>query len=357
MRQDVILEIKDLTISFRDAKDETVRIIRGVDLELPRGKTLAIVGESGSGKSLTVKSAMGLLPDNAYIEKGSIVFRPGDGSETDIAAMSKKKIISTINGSNIAMVFQDPLTILNPTMNIGAQVTEGMIKHGRISKNEAWDRAEELLDTVGIKNSGRVLHQYPHQLSGGMRQRVVIAIALACDPKLLICDEPTTALDVTVQARIIDTIKSIQAERDLSVLYITHDLGVVAEVADHVSVMYAGRIVESGTTEDIFFRPAHPYTWGLLSSVPSVGDFDDELYSIPGNPPDLSVEFKGDPFAVRNDMALDIDYEEEPPVFTLSDTHEVRSWLYDDKAPEVNMPEALQGRIRRMIEEANYAGL
>ncbi|MBP5299188.1 MAG: ABC transporter ATP-binding protein [Lachnospiraceae bacterium] len=355
MSEDLILEIKDLSVSFKEKK-RTTNVIRGVNLSLIRGKTLAIVGESGSGKSVTVKSVMALNTKGAVIDGGEILYhhKNSDGSvETvNITDLSSKQIIKTINGQRIAMVFQDPLAILNPTMTIGKQITEGMRLHRKISYKEAWVEAVKLLDHVGIREPELRMKQFPHQLSGGMRQRVVIAIALSCDPDVLICDEPTTALDVTIQARILELIKTIQKERGLSVIYITHDLGVVAQVADYVAVMYAGKVVEKGTAEDLFFKPAHPYTWGLLLSVPNVDRKEESLYSIPGNPPDLTKPIKGDAFAVRNENALPIDFEKEPPMFKLSETHYVASWLYDpENKAEVQIPEALKKRIFDMEEE------
>ncbi|MCD7735548.1 MAG: ABC transporter ATP-binding protein, partial [Lachnospiraceae bacterium] len=247
-----------------------VHAIRGVNLDLMKGETVAIVGESGSGKSVTMKAAMGILASNATVNSGSIEFtyHHADGTKetVDILQKDKKWIRKHINGKRIAMVFQDPMTSLDPTMPIGKQIMEGMIWHFKTPKKEAWDRAVDLLKEVGIEDAEKRMKNYPHQLSGGMRQRVVIAIALACNPDLLICDEPTTALDVTIQAKIVELIKRVQKERGISVIYITHDLGVVAKVADYVNVMYAGKIVEKGTINEIFYDPRHPYTWGLLSA-------------------------------------------------------------------------------------------
>ena len=352
MNEDLILEINDLSVSFKDRK-KAVNVIRGVNLSLIRGKTLAIVGESGSGKSVTVKSVMALNPKGAVIDGGEILYHRKNPDGTldtiDITGLSSKQIIKDINGQKIAMVFQDPLAILNPTMTIGKQITEGMRLHRKITYKDAKNEAVKLLIHVGINEPELRMKQYPHQLSGGMRQRVVIAIALSCNPDVLICDEPTTALDVTIQAKILELIKNIQRERGLSVIYITHDLGVVAQVADYVAVMYAGKVIEKGTAEDIFFRPAHPYTWGLFLSVPNVDRKEDELYSIPGNPPDLTKPIKGDAFAARNENALPIDHEQEPPVFKLSDTHYVASWLYDPaQNANIKMPETLKKRISDM---------
>ena len=264
--------------------------------------------------------------------------------------MKKMELRHQINGKRIAMIFQDPMTSLNPTMTIGKQITEGMIWHKRATRSEAWKKAIQLLDEVGIPEPEKRMKNYPHQLSGGMRQRVVIAIALACDPDLLICDEPTTALDVTIQAKILELIKRIQKERGLSVIYITHDLGVVAKVADYVDVMYAGKIVEKGTVEDIFFDPRHPYTWGLLSAMPDLDTSDERLYTIPGTPPNLLHEPAGDAFAPRNQFALKIDKRLEPPMFKVSDTHYAATWLLDERAPKVEMPAELRERIGRMLK-------
>ncbi len=321
---------------------------------------MAIVGESGSGKSVTMKAAMGILASNATVDKGSIRFsyhhEDGTAETVDILTKDKKWIRRHINGKRIAMVFQDPMTSLDPTMSIGKQIMEGMIWHYKIPKAEAWERAVELLEEVGIEDARKRMKNYPHQLSGGMRQRVVIAIALACDPDLLICDEPTTALDVTIQAKIIELIRRIQKERKISVIYITHDLGVVAKVADHVNVMYAGKIVEKGTIDEIFYDPRHPYTWGLLSAMPDLDTDDERLYTIPGSPPNLLHERVGDAFAPRNRYALVVDDKAEPPMFKITDTHYAATWLLDPRAPKVEMPQELKARIARMKKEAEKYG-
>ena len=337
MEKKPILEVKDLKISFQ-TKAGSLQAIRGVSFDLEKGKTLALVGESGSGKSITVRAIMGILSKNEKAEGHILYHAPkpdGSDQEYDILAMKKKDVISQICGKNIAMVFQDPMTTLDPTMTIGKQVMEGMRLHLKLKKQEAWKRAVDLLSEVGITDPQARMKQYPHQLSGGMRQRVVIAIALSCEPNVLICDEPTTALDVTIQAKILELISKIQKARNISVIYITHDLGVVAKVADSVAVMYAGRIVEQGTVREIFYSPRHPNTWGLLDSVPDIAGTQERLYSIPGNPPNLLSQIKGDAFAPRNRYALAIDYEEEPPRFQLTDTHYVYSWLEDPRAPKI----------------------
>ena len=350
-----ILKVRDLDITFRTTAG-AVHAIRGVDIDLYKGETVAIVGESGSGKSVTMKAAMGILASNATVTGGSIEFsyHHADGSfETvDILKKDKKWIRRHINGKRIAMVFQDPMTSLDPTMQIGKQIMEGMIWHFKTPRKEAWSKAVELLQEVGIEDAEKRMKQYPHQLSGGMRQRVVIAIALACNPDLLICDEPTTALDVTIQAKIIELIRRIQKERDISVIYITHDLGVVAKVADYVNVMYAGKIVEKGTIDEIFYDPRHPYTWGLLSAMPDLDTEDERLYTIPGSPPNLLHEKDGDAFAPRNRYALEIDDKAQPPMFQISDTHFAATWLLDPRAPKVDMPAELKARIERMKKEA-----
>ena len=355
MEREKVLTVRDLSITFTTTAGP-VHAIRGVNLDLYRGETLAIVGESGSGKSVTVKAAMGILAKNGRVDSGTIeyTYHHDDGTpETvDILKMKKQDIRRHINGKRIAMIFQDPMTSLDPTMPIGKQIMEGMIWHYKTPKAEAYKKAVELLKEVGITDAEERMRNYPHQLSGGMRQRVVIAIALACDPELLICDEPTTALDVTIQAKILELIQKIQKERNISVIYITHDLGVVAKVADFVNVMYAGRIVETGTIDEIYYEPAHPYTWGLLSAMPDLDTDDDRLYTIPGSPPNLLHPVPGDAFAPRNVYALNIDDRAEPPMFKLSDTHYAATWLLDPRAPKVEMPPALKARIERMKKEA-----
>lgn len=352
-----ILEVRDLNISFR-TDSGIVNAIRGVNLDLYKGETIAIVGESGSGKSVTTKAIMGIMAGNGSIDGGSINYtwtdeNTGERITKDICQLSEKEMQSEIRGRKIAMVFQDPMTSLNPTMTIGNQIMEPMIHHYDTPKEEAYKKAVELLQLVGITNAEKRMKNYPHQLSGGMRQRIVIAIALSCDPYVLICDEPTTALDVTIQAKILELIQDIQKKKDLSVIYITHDLGVVAKVADYVNVMYAGKIVETGTIDEIFYDPRHPYTWGLLSSMPDLDTDDDELYTIPGTPPNLAHEVKGDAFAPRNKYALNIDLRIEPPMFKVpgSITHKVASWLMHEKAPKVEMPVELKNRLEKMKKE------
>lgn len=370
-KREKILDVKDLDITFETTAGK-VHAIRGVNIDLYQGETVAIVGESGSGKSVTMRAAMGILAKNAVVNKGEIIYRYRDNvggidynpendenavwKEADILKMDKKWIRKHINGRRIAMVFQDPMTSLDPTMTIGKQIMEGMIWHYKIDKKDAYSRAVGLLKEVGIEDAEKRMKQYPHQLSGGMRQRVVIAIALSCNPDLLICDEPTTALDVNIQAKILELIKKVQKERDIAVIYITHDLGVVAKVADYVNVMYAGKIVEVGNINEIFYDPRHPYTWGLLSAMPDLGTDDDRLYTIPGSPPNLLHEKEGDAFAPRNAYALEIDDKLEPPMFRITETHSAATWLLDPRAPKVDMPVELKHRIERMKKEAQANG-
>ena len=350
-----ILQIKNLDISFR-TNAGVVHAIRGVNLDLQKGETVAIVGESGSGKSVTMKAAVGLLDSNATVNSGEILYtyedRDGAQKTVNLLSLTKKQLRTEFNGQRLAMVFQDPMTSLDPTMTIGKQIMEGMLLHKKMSKEAAKARALELLKLVGITDAENRFRNYPHQLSGGMRQRVVIAIALSAEPDILICDEPTTALDVTIQAKILELIKDIQKKMNLSVIYITHDLGVVAKVADYVNVMYAGRIVEVGNVEEIFYEPVHPYTWGLLSAMPDLDTNDDRLYSIPGSPPNLLHEPQGDAFAARNPFALKIDKKAEPPMFQISRTHFAATWLLHPDAPDIDMPRELKERIERSRKEA-----
>ena len=331
-----ILEVKDLNISF-DTYAGQVHAIRGVNFDLKPGETLAIVGESGSGKSVTSRSIMRLLANNANVDSGEILFK-GE----DLIKKSEKQM-QKIRGAEIAMIFQDPMTSLNPTQKIGKQIAEPILKHQDVSKEEAYKKAEELLGLVGIPNPAKRMNQYPHQFSGGQRQRIVIAIALGCNPDILIADEPTTALDVTIQAQILELMKELQQKIKTSIIFITHDLGVVANVADRVAVMYAGKFVEVGTVDEIFYSPQHPYTWGLLSSMPTL-ETSGSLYAIPGTPPDLLNPPKGDAFAPRSEYALKVDTMYEPPLFKLSDTHFAATWLLHPDAPKVTPPAGIVAR-------------
>ena len=352
MNKNIILSIENLDITFR-TNAGNIHAIRGVNLELPTGKTVALVGESGSGKSVTMKSVAGLLDNNSTVNSGKILYRLSADKTVDLLTLTKKDLRQNINGQHIAMVFQDPMTSLDPTMQIGEQIMESMLLHKKISKSEAQEKALNLLKLVGINDAEKRIRNYPHQLSGGMRQRVVIAIALSCEPKILICDEPTTALDVTIQARILDLIQDIQTKMGLSVIYITHDLGVVAKVADFVNVMYAGKIIEMGTVDEIFYDPRHPYTWGLLSAMPDLETDDERLYSIPGSPPNLLYEPAGDAFSARNKFAMKIDERHEPPLFQVSETHFAATWLLHPDAPKIELPQELKLRLERARKAAN----
>lgn len=359
-KEDRVLSIRDLNISFETSAGR-VNAIRGIRMDLFRGETIAIVGESGSGKSVTVKTIMGILASNGRIDSGTINYtytdEKGERQTVDLTKLSQREIRYRFNGKHIAMVFQDPMTSLDPTMQIGKQIMEPITTHENVPKEEARKRALDLLREVGIENPEKRFKEYPHQLSGGMRQRVVIAIALACNPDILICDEPTTALDVTIQAKILELIKRLQEEHNISVIYITHDLGVVAKVADYVDVMYAGRIIEKGDVNEIFYDPRHPYTWGLLASMPDTDTDSTRLFAIPGTPPNLLERIQGDAFAPRNPYALAIDYKAEPPMYNVGGKHRVASWLCDPRAPKVEMPEQLKDRLKKMKgEDERYAG-
>lgn len=344
---ETILSIENLRIHFETFAGE-VQAIRGVNLKLEKGETLALVGESGSGKSVTAKSIMKLLSNNAVVKEGSITFKGENILE------KSERDMQSIRGKKIAMIFQDPMTSLDPTMKIGKQITEVIIKHEKASKEEADKRAEELLELVGIPNAKERMKQYPHQFSGGQRQRIVIAIALACNPDVLIADEPTTALDVTIQAQILELLKELQQQFQMAIIFITHDLGVVANVADRVVVMYAGKVVEVGTADEVFYNPQHPYTWGLLRSMPTLHT-GDTLYAIPGSPPDLLEPPVGDAFALRSDVALEIDRVKEPPMFEVSPTHFAATWLLDPRAPKVPVPEEIVRRRNIFFGEGGQA--
>ena len=338
-----ILEVKDLELGFNTYAGQ-VQALRGVDFHLNKGETLAIVGESGSGKSVTIKAVTKLLAANAVVKGGSITYKGQDILNMD------DKTFSQLRGNEISLIFQDPLSSLDPVMKIGKQITETLRIKLKMSKEDAKKRAIELMGAVGIPEPEKRYNEYPFQFSGGMRQRIVIAIALACNPEVLICDEPTTALDVTIQSQILELIGDIQKKNDLSVIFITHDLGVVANVADRVCVMYAGKIVETGTVEEIFYDPRHPYTWSLLTSMPSLATTQgDKLTVIPGTPPNMVHPPKGDAFAARNPYALKIDFEEQPPMFKISDTHYAATWLEHPDAPKMGIPEPLRSRIAAQL--------
>lgn len=327
-----LLEVKNLSVSFRTPQGE-VQAVRDVSFSLRSGEVLAIVGESGCGKSVLCKAVMKLLPRSGFVKSGAIL---ADGE--DITHCTQREM-ERLRGRLFSMVFQDPMTALNPTMTIGAQIAEAVrVRWPKQRGEQVRGRVLELMEMVGIENGGARFDRYPYEFSGGMRQRCVMAIALASDPKILFADEPTTALDVTVQAQILDLLRDIQAKMNTAAVLVTHDLGVVARAADRVAVMYAGKIVETGTVEDIFYDPRHPYTWGLLRALPAWAKDGEPLYTIPGMPPALIDPPKGDAFACRNEYALAIDYQEAPPMFQVSETHFAATWLLDERAPKITPP-------------------
>ena len=345
MTKEPILSARDVEIMFT-LRGQTLKAIRGCSLDLYEGETLAIVGESGSGKSVFTKAFLGMLDANGKITGGTIQY---DGK--DLAQFKTEKDWLSIRGKKISMVMQDPMTSLNPLKKIGRQIQESIELNQGIKGAEARKKALEMMVKVGITDPERRFNQYPHEFSGGMRQRVVIAIAVACNPQILICDEPTTALDVTIQAQILNLIRDLQNELHMTVIYITHDLGVVANVADRVAVMYAGQIVETGLINEIFYDPWHPYTWALLSSLPQLGVKGQDLPAIDGTPPNLFYEVKGDAFAPRNPHALAIDFEEEPPFFDVSPTHRAKTWYLDPRAPKIEQPHTIQ-KLRKSMNVA-----
>lgn len=343
MAKKTILSAENISVGFKVRSSE-LRAIRNVSLELKEQETLAIVGESGSGKSVLTKTFTGMLESNGAITGGTIRYQGKILSD-----LKKDSEWDGIRGKEIATIFQDPMTSLNPIKTIGSQISEVIIKHQKKSPKEAKKMAIDLMNRTGIPYAEKRYDDYPFQYSGGMRQRIVIAIALACRPKILICDEPTTALDVTIQAQILDLIRELQEEYKFTTIFITHDLGVVASIADRVAVMYAGQIVETGTVEDIYYNPQHPYTWSLLSSLPQLGNRGDQLYSVPGTPPSLYKDIKGDAFAPRSSYAMEIDFAEEPPMFQVSETHFAKTWLLDPRAPKAEKPEIIQNLHEKMV--------
>lgn len=368
-----ILSVDNLQISFR-TQQGILKAVRGLSFDLYKGETLAIVGESGSGKSVTSKAIMGILAGNSIHEGGKIhYFNSGiknlkqakgvsadefgklveNAKNNDVIDLMQiaEEDFHKLRGSKISMIFQDPMSSLNPIMRVGKQIAEALHLKLGLSKKNAKTRALALMEEVGIPDQEQRYYQYPFQFSGGMRQRIVIAIALANNAEILICDEPTTALDVTIQARILELINRIKLERNLSVIFITHDLGVVANMSDRVAVIYAGKIVEYGTVDEIFYDPRHPYTWALLASMPDL-DSKEKLFAIPGTPPDMHFPPVGDAFAPRNKYALQMDLEEQPPFFKISDTHYAATWLLHEFAPKVEMPETLKARIARNVKRS-----
>lgn len=329
-----LLEVRHLHVAFH-SREKTLHALRDVSFHIDERETLALVGESGSGKSVTARSIMGMLPaPQARLAGGEIHFQGRDITRLSRSQMRK------LRGSEIGMVFQDPMSSLNPTMKIGAQIAEGLRQHQKLSRSEAHVRTVELLQLAGIPDAASRYHQYPHEFSGGMRQRVSIAIALACNPKLLIADEPTTALDVTIQAQILDTLTALQDKMGSSLLLITHDLGVVAEVAHRVAVMYGGMIVETGNVQDIFERARHPYTWGLLQSAPRLDGPDQErLTPIEGAPPALSEQPQGCPFAPRCPYAMEVCVRHLPETKAFTEHHSASCWLNDPRSPAGHGPD------------------
>ncbi|MGM9886628.1 MAG: ABC transporter ATP-binding protein [Lactococcus sp.] len=345
-----IIEAKNVSVQFH-VRNRLLTAIRDISIDLYEGEVLAIVGESGSGKSVFTKTFTGMLEENGQISSGSILY-----NGLDLAQIKTNNDWSKIRGSEIATIFQDPMTSLNPILTIGKQIVEVIEKHQHIKGEEAKKHAIDLMKKVGIPEAEKRFSDYPFEYSGGMRQRIVIAIALACKPKILICDEPTTALDVTIQAQILDLIRSLQEEYQFTTIFITHDLGVVANIADKVAVMYAGEIIEYGRVEDIFFNPKHPYTWSLLSSLPQLGQKGEALFSIPGTPPSLFKEIKGDAFAPRNPFAMKIDYQLAPPKYQVNDWHWAKTWLLDERAPKVEKPEIIQNlheKMKNLVKKQN----
>ncbi|SDC38379.1 oligopeptide transport system ATP-binding protein [Terribacillus halophilus] len=323
-----LLEVNNLEVSFKTYGGE-VQAVRDVSFHVDKGEILAIVGESGSGKSVTVQSIMGLIPTPPGKIKNGEVLLEGQ----DLLKLSKRDM-QKVKGSKISMVFQDPMTSLNPTMKVGKQIAESITTHQNIKGQEAKERAIDMIRRVGISNPAERYEQYPHEFSGGMRQRIMIAIALACHPKVLLADEPTTALDVTIQAQVLDLMKNLKDEMDTSIILITHDLGVVAETAERVAVMYGGMIVETAPVNELFHNPKHPYTWGLLESIPDIDAADKKrLVPIEGAPPDLFSPPKGCPFAPRCKYAMDVCVEEMPPAFSIDSGHEAKCWLNDSRSP------------------------
>lgn len=341
----VILEVNDLVVEFTVRK-RILTAIRNISLKLHEGEILALVGESGSGKSVLTKTFTGMLENNGRIASGDILYRG-----QDLSKLTNNEDWLKIRGSKIATIFQDPMTSLSPIKTIGAQIVEVITKHQKVSRKEAKNQAIDYMRKVGISNPEKRFNDYPFEYSGGMRQRIVIAIALACRPDILVCDEPTTALDVTIQAQIIDLLKSLQQEYRFTIIFITHDLGVVASIADKVAVMYAGEIVEFASVNEIFYNPQHPYTWSLLSSLPQLVNDSGELYAIPGTPPSLYSPIVGDAFALRSEYAMEIDFEQRPPIINVSDTHWAKTWLLHPDAPKAKKPEAICDLHEKILQK------
>lgn len=332
---ETVLEVKNLSVSF-DTKKGEVEAVRDVTFSVKKGEVLAVVGESGCGKTVMSQSVLKLLPRNSRIKSGQILVEGIDITNY------KEKEMQRLRGTTLSMVFQDPMMTLNPTIPVGVQITEAILQHEKVSREEAKQRAIEMLQLVGIEDAAQRYRLQPHYFSGGMRQRCVLAIALALKPKLLFADEPTTALDVTVQSKILNLLLDLKEELGLSIIFITHDLSVAAKIADRVAVMYAGKIVEIGKAEEVFYNPQHPYTWGLLSSLPSLAKRGEQLKCITGMPPSLLHPPAGDAFARRNPYAMEIDYKEMPPMFEITPTHYAATWLLDKRAPKIARPQILK---------------
>jgi oligopeptide transport system ATP-binding protein len=340
--EEIILDVRDLAFSF-DTYAGEVQAVRGVSFYLRRAETLAIVGESGCGKSVSAQTIMKLNPmPPGRLKSGSIIYKG-----TDIAPYSEKQM-EPMRGTEFSMIFQDPMTSLNPTMRVGQQITEGIRRRTAATERASQDRATEMLKLVGIPNPERNKQRYPHTFSGGMRQRIMIAMALACRPSILFADEPTTALDVTTQAQILELMNDLKQKLGTAIVLITHDLGVVARMAERIAVMYAGEIVETGDADDIFYRPRHPYTWGLLGSIPSAATRRSDLLSIPGTPPDLFAPPKGCGFAARCAHRMRVCDEVPPPKTGITEGHSASCWLLDERAPKVSPP--------KLIERKRYYG-
>ena len=331
-----LLDVQDLRVSF-DTHAGEVQAVRGVSFWLDQGETLSIVGESGCGKSVTVQTIMKLLPSPpSRIKEGTILYQGEDITHLSDKAMENYR------GKEFSMIFQDSMTSLNPTMRVGRQMCEGILRHQKVSREEARRIAVDLLGQVGLPNPEQVYRRYPHTMSGGQRQRVMIAMAVACNPKILFADEPTTALDVTMQAQILDLMNGLKAKLGTSILLLTHDLGVVAKMADRIAVMYAGKVVEYGDARQVFYHPCHPYTWGLLGAMPNlIQEVKSELYAIPGSPPDLYAPPQGCAFAARCPYAMAACLKEDAPEFSCGTGHGSRCWLLDARAPAVTPPEGI----------------
>lgn len=342
----MMLDVQDLSVVFTD-RQEPFTAVDKFSLQMDEGEIVGIVGESGSGKSMTAHALMGLVPRSRAAVTGRALF---DG--TDLLPLSREEL-RQYQGRDLSIIFQEPMTSLNPTMRIGKQVEESLRIHEKLPREERKAKALDAMALAGLPDPEGLYRQYPHQLSGGMRQRVMIAAALVLRPRLLIADEPTTALDVTIQAQILELIKELQKDFNYTIVFITHDLGVVANVADRVAVMYAGQIIELGTVEEVFYDPRHPYTWALLSSLPQLAQQNAKLYSITGTPPSLYNQIVGDAFAPRNPYCLKIDTLLEPPMFQVTETHYAKTWLLAPEAPKIEKPEGIHNIHEKLVAAFN----